>query len=162
MEKLYAPWRIKYLKDFNKKKDDKCIFCFPDKRFLIHEDKHFLILLNKYPYSNGHIMVAPFIHGVGIEELSKKELSQLMLGVQIGIKIVKRTYKPQGLNIGINVGRIAGAGVEDHLHIHIVPRWSGDTNFMPVIFETKVISESYKDAVKNLKKSLERILNGKI
>lgn len=161
MKRLYAPWRIKYLEKYGKKVE-KCILCFPEKKMLIHKDKNFIIILNKYPYTNGHIMVAPLLHDVMLEELDKENLIGLMEGVQLGIEILKKTYNPQGFNIGINYGKVSGAGVNDHLHIHIVPRWSGDTNFMPVISETKILSESFESVRKKLKKSLKEVLNGKI
>ncbi|MEJ5307702.1 MAG: HIT domain-containing protein [candidate division WOR-3 bacterium] len=161
MKRLYAPWRIRYLEKYDKKME-KCIFCFPEKKMLIHRDKNFIIILNKYPYTNGHIMVAPLLHNIKFEELDKDNLVGLMEGVQLGIKILKNSYNPQGFNIGINYGKVSGAGVEDHLHIHIVPRWSGDTNFMPVISETKIVSESFESVRKKLKKSLKEVLNGKI
>jgi ATP adenylyltransferase len=107
-------------------------------------------------------MVAPLLHNIKFEELDKDNLVGLMEGVQLGIKILKNSYNPQGFNIGINYGKVSGAGVEDHLHIHIVPRWSGDTNFMPVISETKIVSESFESVRKKLKKSLKEVLNGKI
>lgn len=160
MKRLYAPWRIRYLEK-SEEKTEKCIFCFPEKKMLIHKkDRKFIIILNKYPYTNGHIMVAPILHNVMFEELDKESLIGLMEGVQLGIKILKRSYKPQGFNIGINYGKVSGAGIEDHLHIHIVPRWSGDTNFMPVISETKIVSESFENVRKKLKKSLKEVLNG--
>jgi len=161
MKRLYAPWRIKYLEKADEK-SKKCIFCYPDKKMLIYKDKKFIIILNKYPYTNGHIMVAPILHKVMLEELDKENLLGLMEGVQLGIKILKKAYNPSGFNIGINYGRVSGAGIEDHLHIHIVPRWSGDTNFMPVVGETKIVSESFESVKRKLKKSLKEVIDGKI
>lgn len=147
MKILWAPWRMKYIRRFEDKEDDGCFFCKgvqqnKDKENLIlYRGRSCFIILNKYPYTSGHLMVAPYKHVGDLEKLSEDEICELMKLIILSIKILRREYKPSGLNIGANIGRAAGAGVEDHVHFHIVPRWVGDTNFMPVISETKIIPE---------------------
>jgi ATP adenylyltransferase len=145
MEHIFAPWR----KDFIEKKDKEpgCIFCSRVKskpsadNLVIHKSKHSFILLNKYPYNSGHLMVAPYRHTADFSELSVREMAELAKNIQLALSILKEAYDPEGFNIGMNLGKIAGAGVADHMHWHIVPRWGGDTNFMPVVGKTKVLHE---------------------
>lgn len=149
MEHIYAPWRKDFIE--KKEKEEGCIFCKRKEldisldSLVIYKGKLSFILLNKYPYNNGHIMVAPYAHKADFTELNDDELLELSQNIRLGIRVLKKAYNPQGFNIGMNLGSIAGAGVADHLHWHIVPRWSGDTNFMPVIGETKVLHEILSD-----------------
>ena len=145
MDKLWAPWRSKYI---YLRKRAKCIFCGAKnekncrKKHIIERSKHSFAMLNLYPYNNGHVMVAPYRHVASLEMLSEPELMDLMLLVnRIKIRIDKK-MKPHGYNIGANIGKIAGAGFAGHIHIHIVPRWKGDTNFIPVVSDVKIVSES--------------------
>jgi len=144
MDKLWAPWRSKYIYLRGNK---KCIFCGNAKRpahrrYIINRSRHSFAMLNLYPYNNGHVMIAPYRHVSSLEDLTDKEMADMMrLVTKIKILLDKR-LKPHGYNIGINIGKISGAGFTGHLHIHIVPRWTGDTNFMPIIANTKVVSES--------------------
>ncbi len=154
MNKLWAPWRSKYI---YLRQHKKCIFCGnravknTGSRYIIDKSAHSFSMLNLYPYNNAHVMVAPFRHVKNLEDLSDTELLDLMTLVKkTKIKLDKR-MKPEGYNIGINMGKIAGAGFDGHLHIHIVPRWTGDTNFMPVLADTKVVSDSLKAAYNALK-----------
>lgn len=156
MEKLYAPWRMTYIENPSQE-DGKCIFCFPEKSMLIEKNPNTIMILNKFPYNNGHMMVAPKRHGVMLDELDIEEMKLLMYDVQRAVKAIKKAYNPDGINIGINMGREAGAGVLDHMHIHLVPRWNGDTNFMPVIFDTKVISEYLEQSRVKITKALKEI-----
>jgi len=144
MEKLWAPWRMEYIEQVCQK---GCIFCLPqhcdedEDRLILHRSQHSFIIMNKYPYSNGHLMVAPYRHTIDLASLSAEEIldmHQLLVRCQA---ILQRTMNPQGFNIGVNLGRAAGAGVIDHLHMHIVPRWSGDTNFMPLFADVRVIPQ---------------------
>ena len=147
MDKLWAPWRSKYIYD---RKRRRCIFCMPrkgnkkadKKKYLIQRSEHSFSILNRYPYNNGHIMVAPLRHVKSLELLNDREVLDLMKVVNQTKRLLDKTLKPQGYNIGINMGKIAGAGFDGHVHVHIVPRWAGDTNFMPVLENVKVISES--------------------
>ncbi len=154
MAKLWAPWRIAYIKKIDKEKG--CLFCHA--RLKKNNHRHFVFLrthaslamLNIYPYNNGHIMVAPARHVASLDKLSRDELADLMKCLKKSQALLRKILKPGGFNIGINEGRAAGAGIEDHLHIHVVPRWQGDSNFMPVIADTKVISQSLESLYKEL------------
>lgn len=162
MKKIFAPWRMEYISHFESDEKEKCIFCHTKKESLIYKNENFVIVQNKYPYTNGHIMVAPKRHGAMLEDLSQKEISGLFEGVQLALKAINKAYNPKGANVGINIGRCAGAGIVDHLHVHIVPRWDGDTNFMPVIGDVKIISEGLKISRERIKSALNEVLNGKI
>jgi ATP adenylyltransferase len=157
MKKLWAPWRAPYIKrsiaEKNRKK--KCIFCearFRDKDHrVIFRTQHAVAMLNKYPYNNGHLMVAPSRHVKDLSSLTKDELLDVWQAVEKARALLARILKPQGFNIGMNIGSAAGAGIPGHVHIHIVPRWTGDTNFMPVLGKTKIISQSLDEVHKALK-----------
>ena len=142
---LWAPWRIEYIE--NAEKTTGCIYCVKpsqsdDRGSLItHRGKYAFVIMNRYPYNNGHLMVVPFRHTADLsvlEDSEKLELFDLLIASQ---RVLTQVMNPQGFNIGMNLGRTAGAGVADHLHFHVVPRWNGDTNFMPVLGHTKVVSE---------------------
>jgi len=153
MNKIWAPWRSKFIYLRNKK---GCIFCgnksgSKHNRHVIDRSKYSFSILNLYPYNNGHIMVAPYRHVKSLELLSNAEISDLMKLVNKTKIKLDKALKPDGFNIGINLGKVGGAGYAGHLHIHIVPRWVGDTNFMPVLSGTKVVSESL-DAMSGLLK----------
>ncbi len=155
MDKLWAPWRSKYL---YLRKNKKCIFCGNGKagprdkqRYIIERSRHAFSMLNLYPYNNGHIMIAPFKHVKDIALLSGNELLDIMTLVKRSMKTLDRRLKPQGFNIGMNIGKVSGAGFAGHIHFHIVPRWTGDTNFMPILANTKVVSESLDAMHKTLK-----------
>ena len=157
MKRLWAPWRSKYVLNSSA---EGCIFCTKPKEdkddenfILLRGDKCFAIM-NIYPYNNGHLMVAPYAHKASIEELNDEELAEMMKMVQRCVKALRKAYNPQGFNIGMNIGRVAGAGFEGHIHIHIVPRWNGDTNFMPVLADTKVVPISLDEVYKRLKEKL--------
>ncbi|MEN3044012.1 MAG: HIT domain-containing protein [Candidatus Hydrothermales bacterium] len=145
MKKLWAPWRINYIKTIETEKG--CIFCSKPKEnndkknLILKRGKKSFVILNKFPYNSGHLMIAPFRHIGSIENLKDEEVSEMMKFLKLSIKVLKKKLKPHGFNIGINIGKVAGAGYPGHVHIHIVPRWSGDTNFMPIIGDTKVIPE---------------------
>jgi ATP adenylyltransferase len=150
MEKLWAPWRMKYIKGIDKK-DEGCIFCIKpqlsdDKNNLILlRGKHCFVILNAFPYSNGHLLVIPYLHTSELDQLDESVSMELWRYIVAGKNVLKKAYNPDGFNIGMNLGRPAGAGIDQHLHVHIVPRWNGDTNFMPVLDETRVISEGLGD-----------------
>ena len=149
MKRLWTPWRMKYLNKADDTSTAGCIFC--DKiradverdreNLLLFRGERGLIALNLYPYSNGHLMVAPYEHTGVLDALDGETLKELMLLVGKGIRALRRVMNPEGFNVGANLGRVAGAGVEDHVHFHIVPRWNGDTNFMPVLADTRMIPE---------------------
>jgi len=139
------------------KKPRGCIFCKiarekkDKKNYVLFRGKWNYVLLNNYPYNSGHLMVVPFKHVKNLEDLTDEELYEHFKIVRESVKNLKKVFKPEGFNIGINIGRVAGAGVENHIHTHIVPRWSGDTNYMPVIADTKVIPEALKQTYNRLK-----------
>ncbi|MEL9939928.1 MAG: HIT domain-containing protein [Ignisphaera sp.] len=156
---LWAPWRESYVVQ---QYSGECIFCKAVNQddlanYVVYRSKHSIALLNKYPYNNGHVMVAPIKHVPSLEMLSDDELLDLAKTVSIVLKALRKCYNPHGFNIGANIGRAAGAGIEGHLHIHIVPRWNGDTNFMPVIANTKVIPEDLNVSWKKIRSCLEDV-----
>ncbi len=155
MDRLWAPWRSAYI---TSKKEKGCIFCTKcrlkddKKNYIISRGEFVFSMLNIYPYNNGHVMVAPYRHVKDLDKLNIDEMTELMEHSRKIIKMLKKVLKPDAFNIGINMGRIAGAGFAEHLHIHIVPRWRGDTNFMPIIGKAKIISQSLDELYKRLKK----------
>jgi len=155
MKKLWAPWRSKFI---HLPKMPGCIFCGNNKpgkksatRHIVARSKYCFSMLNLYPYNNGHIMVAPYRHVNSLEKLSDLEVADMMSLVNRSIKILRKKLKPHGFNVGMNIGRVAGAGFAGHVHMHIVPRWNGDTNFMPVVCNDKVVPESLDRMCKVLK-----------
>ncbi len=160
MKKLFAPWRYKYVSNPS---SEGCIFCKAastkdDKKSgVLFRGKFSFVIMNKYPYNNGHVMVAPYKHTGNFIELNKDEMLEMSVILQKWQEVIKKAMNPDGFNIGMNIGRIAGAGFEDHLHYHIVPRWSGDTNFMPIIGETKVVPMSIDEAYDILLKAYKKM-----
>ncbi|MGH3134645.1 MAG: HIT family protein [Gaiellaceae bacterium] len=143
---LWAPWRLEYIKQADELVG--CVFCVEaagelpqDESLLVHRGDAALALLNKYPYTSGHLMAAPMRHIASLDELTDEEALELHRLAVAGVDTLGRTYGPDGFNIGWNLGRVAGAGIADHVHLHVVPRWSGDTNFMPVLADVKVLPE---------------------
>jgi len=161
MDILWAPWRMKYI-ERPKEEDEVCIFCEKpaegnDKENLIlYRGKTCFVIMNRFPYNNAHLLVVPYKHTNELSHLTAEERLELMDVLTICLKVISESISPHGFNIGMNLGEIAGAGVKDHLHFHIVPRWSGDTNFMPVIGETDVISEGLEQTWKKLKKGFDK------
>lgn len=161
MRLIFAPWRIEYIRS---PKHDGCIFCdFPkenrDKeRLILYRGERVFAIMNNYPYNPGHVMIAPYRHIGNLEDLSDEELLEIMKLAQLMIKAIKKAMKPEGFNMGFNVGRVAGAGIEDHIHMHIVPRWNGDTNFMPVLADVKVIPQAIEESYDELRRAIEEVL----
>ena len=159
-ENLWAPWRLSYVK--REKKATGCVFCRSKKskkdakNLVLYRGKKCFVIMNLYPYNNGHIMVVPNRH---VDDLTKltptesRELFELTIRFE---KILRKELKAGGFNIGINLGEVAGAGIKTHLHMHIVPRWKGDTNFMPLIAQTKVISQTLESLYESLKNAASR------
>lgn len=153
LNRLWAPWRMEYILNADKK---GCIFCKklkePDKKALIiTRGLKCFSILNIYPYNNGHLMAAPKRHIARLDLLDDEELHELMELIAESQKLLQKKFKPHGFNIGLNSGRVAGAGIVGHLHFHIVPRWDGDTNFMPIIGETKIMPQLIEETYKLLK-----------
>lgn len=156
MDRIWAPWRIGYI--IKNEKKEKCFLCEAyaqwkkEENFVVYVSNLSFVILNKFPYNNGHLMVVPIRHVAQLEDLNEDELLDLMRVTQKMVVLLKETIKPEGFNVGVNLGKIAGAGLEGHFHLHIVPRWLGDTNFMPVCSDTKVISQSLKELYTQLKR----------
>ena len=152
-QRLWAPWRLEYIKG---PKPDDCIFCSQpaaaddERAYIVARGEHSFVMLNAFPYNNGHLMVSPYAHVPSIEELDDPVLLDLMHLTQRSLGALREAYAPEGFNIGVNQGKIAGAGVEGHVHLHIVPRWGADTNFMPVIASTRVLPQSLEDSYRAL------------
>ena len=156
MDRLWAPWRAQYIKDNSARPEgsaDPCFLCRalaapPEddrENLLVLRGSHSAIFLNRYPYNNGHLLIAPRSHRGHLGDFQGVELSEPLELVQRSVAILDRMLRPQGYNVGLNLGKSAGAGLPGHLHWHVVPRWDGDTNFMPVVGQTKVIVESLLD-----------------
>lgn len=157
-EILWAPWRMEYILG---EEEEACIFCTKPKHnddkenLILHRGKHNFVIMNKYPYNNGHLMIVPYRHIANFEALKDSESLELMKIISKSMAVLREAIRPQGFNIGMNIGRIAGAGIDDHLHFHIVPRWAADTNFMPVIGHTKIVSEGLWETWERLKAGFE-------
>jgi ATP adenylyltransferase len=155
MEQLWAPWRLEYMKSADNQ--DECLFCAaaanPDDpaRLVVQVGNHAVALLNKFPYASGHFMVAPVRHVGDYGELTDDEVLELHRFASAGMGGLAELYAPQGYNLGWNLGRIAGAGVVDHVHLHVVPRWAGDTNFMPVLADVKILPEHLEETRQKLR-----------
>ncbi len=145
MKVLWAPWRMEYI--LSDKEEGECIFCPGDNRnqdqarLFLYVGSLTLVIMNRFPYINGHLLVAPVRHVPDLESLTEKETLDLLFMVRRSIEVLKKVMSPEGFNVGLNLGSVAGAGVEAHLHFHIVPRWNGDTNYMSVLGEVRVIPE---------------------
>jgi ATP adenylyltransferase len=145
VKQLWAPWRLEYIESADEQ--EGCVFCrAPDgddeKSLVVHRGKRAFVVLNKYPYASGHLMVAPNRHEAEFGDLEANEALEVHQLAAAGLAALAETMRPQGFNVGWNLGRIAGAGVVDHVHLHVVPRWAGDTNFMPVLADVKVLPEA--------------------
>jgi len=157
MKHLFSPWRSDYI---NLKQPAGCFLCraVGQKRdmenLLLSRGEQSFIIMNRFPYNNGHILIAPYRHTGDMTRLTADEAGEMFALLQHATRILKRELKPDGFNVGMNLGRVAGAGLADHLHLHVVPRWHGDTNFMPTLADTKVISEALDATWRRLRKQL--------
>ncbi|MCS7231265.1 MAG: HIT domain-containing protein [Elusimicrobiota bacterium] len=160
MNILWAPWRVKFIRA---KKQKGCIFCKKikekndEKNYIIYRGKFCFVILNIYPYNNGHLMIVPYRHIANLEDINSNEFLELFELAKKMLKILKKTHKIEGCNIGLNLGKVSGAGIDNHIHLHLVPRWLGDTNFMPIIGKTKVISEGLNYTYKLLSKEAKKL-----
>lgn len=154
MKVLWAPWRMAYIK--NARKPAKCIFCVKPREWrdarnlLLYRGRHGLVMMNLFPYNSGHLLVAPYAHVKSLEQLPDEVSLDLLHLTNLSLNVLRAEIKPEGFNIGINLGRVSGAGIEAHVHLHIVPRWNGDTNFMPLFAETRVIPEHLMSTYRKL------------
>ena len=158
MEQLWAPWRMTYIGDVDGKKEEGCFFCNAwnqrgreEENLLLARGEQCFIMMNRYPYTNAHLMIAPARHAGSMEDVTTEEGCELWRLTTLAKMALTNAFAPHGFNIGINQGRVAGAGVVDHLHVHIVPRWSGDVNFMPVFADVRVIPQALEETWEKLR-----------
>jgi ATP adenylyltransferase len=161
MERLWTPWRLAYVTDVGAE-TGACIFCSAAGRLdrdelVVHAGRRCFVILNKYPYNNGHLMVVPHRHVARLAGLEPDELVELSTLTQLAERALAEAYAPHGFNMGLNLGKPAGAGILDHLHMHVVPRWNGDTNFMSVVGETRVLPEELSDTAARLRAIFARL-----
>lgn len=162
MDKLFSPWRSQYIESLSKSRTEpkECVLCKAsrenkdDDHFVVTRGEHCFVIMNLYPYNSGHLMIVPYRHVPSVVDLSDGEMLETMSLMRHMMKALNEVSHPDGFNIGSNVGRTAGAGIESHVHFHVVPRWNGDTNFMPVLADTKVISEEMSATLDRLRKAL--------
>jgi len=147
------------VKDASKDIESECIFCAAiaedddEANLVVHRGERCFVILNKYPYTNGHLMVAPYEHIAELQKLDAEATTEMMALAQRGMAALESSYSPHGYNVGLNQGRVAGAGVEHHIHMHVVPRWGGDTNFMPVLGDTRVMNQTLEDSFETVRKA---------
>ena len=162
MDRLWAPWRMEYIIS-TQDDDQECIFCQKPKEtddrenLIVYRSSQSFVIMNKFPYNNGHLMVVPYVHESDLTKFTDDVLLDMQHLLQLSLKALNETMKPHGINIGVNLGRSAGAGIVDHLHYHMVPRWNGDTNYMPILTGTKVVSEALGDSWKKLHTSFKNL-----
>ena len=155
-ERIWAPWRLEYVKDASKDSADECVFCAKagsdddEAALIVHRGKRCFVILNLYPYTNGHLMIAPYEHLGSLTDLDAESTAEMMGLAQRAITLLGERYEPHGYNVGFNQGRVAGAGVEHHIHMHVVPRWGGDNNFMPVLADTRVMPQTLEQSYEAL------------
>lgn len=157
MYRLWAPWRLQYIQEHDRQ---KCIFCQKSQEkkdtenYILMRGETCFVILNIFPYNNGHIMVVPYRHIASLAEMTRVETMEMMEFTDKMVRLLKKVMQPDGFNIGINLGRFAGAGIEEHIHMHVVPRWIGDCNFMPVLADTKVVPEALEESYRKLRDKL--------
>jgi ATP adenylyltransferase len=163
MKRIWAPWRMAYITGEAQKKTRGCIFCIKPKRqrdgeeLIVHRGKPAFVMLNLFPYTNGHLMIAPYRHVGAFPKLRDAEMLEMMRLAAMCQGALNRAMRPDGYNLGFNLGRTAGAGIAGHLHLHLVPRWNGDTNFMPVLGGDKVISEALEQTYGKITSALKKL-----
>nr|MBI3612430.1 HIT domain-containing protein [Nitrospirota bacterium] len=162
MNVIWAPWRMAYVK--NARKPARCIFCLKHgtgrdaAHLVLHRGRYGFVIMNRYPYNSGHLLVAPYAHVKSLELLSADCALDLIRMTNLSIRALQLAIRPEGLNVGFNLGQVSGAGIEAHLHLHIVPRWNGDTNFMSVLAETRVIPEHLRATYRTLRAAFRSAL----
>jgi ATP adenylyltransferase len=160
-QRIWAPWRLAYVKDASQDAEQECSFCAKpaddddEANLIVHRGERCFVILNLFPYTNGHLMIAPYEHLATLGELDPDTVAEMMALTQRAMGVLSERYEPHGYNVGFNQGRVAGAGVEHHIHMHVVPRWGGDTNFMPVLADTRVMPQTLEESYATLKGSLE-------
>ncbi len=162
MDKLWAPWRMEYIRSPDQKTDE-CVFCSKSndnndrENLVLYRGDHAFVLMNLYPYNNGHLLISPYVHEETTQSLSKESMDEIMSLADTTMNILRDTMKAQGFNFGANIGIAAGAGLADHIHFHIVPRWVGDTNFMPIVGHTKVMVDGLLETYDKLKLEFNKV-----
>jgi ATP adenylyltransferase len=157
--RIWAPWRLAYVKDASKDIEEGCIFCAKPAQdddaanLIVHRGERAFVILNLFPYTNGHLMIAPYEHVGRLQDVPAETLDEVMSLAQSAMSRLEQVYEPHGFNVGFNQGRVAGAGVEHHIHMHVVPRWAGDNNFMPVLADTKVMPQTLEQSYEALRKA---------
>jgi len=160
MDILWSPWRMRYILG---PKPDECVFCLPEgteedrERLVLHRGRTAFVIMNKFPYNSGHLLVVPFRHTAEFCSLTKEESSEIFALGQLCVTVLEKVSSPQGFNLGFNLGSAAGAGVKGHLHLHVVPRWNGDSSFIAVLDEVRTIPESLEDAWNRLKPTFDEL-----
>ena len=155
MERLWAGWRNEYVTGGDVYDDAECVLCrvIEDGTYVVWRDDLVAVILNAFPYTSGHVMVLPVRHVGDVEDVSREEVGAVWSGVANSVRALKSAYSPDGLNMGANLGRVAGAGIPGHFHVHVLPRWSGDTNFMTSVAEARVLPESLDASLEKLQKA---------
>lgn len=159
MRRLWAPWRMEYIRSPS---SGGCLFCKkpgtnPQESLILYTDDLIGVMLNRYPYSNGHLLIYPLRHTSTIEDFSREEGVRLFTIIQASTTILREAMQPEGFNVGMNVGRVAGAGIDEHIHLHVVPRWAGDVNFMPIFADVKIMPEHLEESYKKLSLPFQKI-----
>lgn len=164
MEKMFSPWRSRYIAGFKNEqpKSGESLFTKilaehqDEKNLVLLRKKYCFVMMNLYPYNSGHLMIVPYKQTSNLSNLTSKEYTEIMETTAVMMDVLYKVISPHGFNFGANIGRVAGAGIDDHIHFHIVPRWNGDTNFMPTIGDVKVVSEDMRDSYKKIRKQLKK------
>lgn len=162
MDRLWAPWRMGYIvKNSNEKHG--CVLCegikedSDRKNFVLYRGKHSFVVMNIYPYNNGHLLIVPYAHVPGVDDLVEEHFCDLMKNTQSAVNVLKQALAPEGFNVGINIGKAAGAGLPEHIHVQIVPRWNGDTSYITVFDDTRVMPESLDETYGKLKPYFDKL-----
>lgn len=162
MEQLFSPWRSQYISSFKEEKYEGCVFCDAwrsnddEGNLLVYRGREAFVLMNRFPYNSGHLMIIPVRHTSDFASLTQSETEETMELLQRSEAVLRELLHPHGFNIGMNLGRVAGAGIDQHLHWHLVPRWPGDTNFMPILADVKIVSENMAEQWKLLREAFLR------
>ena len=160
MEHLWTPWRSTYIKA--EKQEGRCIFCEAiagtddDMSFVVRRGKHSFVILNRYPYTSGHLMIAPYAHVARLNDASADAVDELVVFTRQSEIVLEEAYRPDGINLGMNLGRAAGAGIAEHIHMHVLPRWTGDANFMTSVANTRIIPEALEESYSKLKQGFDK------
>ncbi|KPL82400.1 HIT family hydrolase [Thermanaerothrix daxensis] len=161
MERLWSPWRSQYIEQTNR--NQGCVFCEAaqqsdgEQNLVVARGQFAFVILNRFPYTSGHLMVVPYQHTAMLEALDAPTRSEIFELITASVQVIREVYRPEGFNIGANIGTVAGAGIADHVHFHVVPRWAGDTNFMSTLAGTRVLPEALEDTYRRLREGWERL-----